>query len=210
VTQHDLSLLGVSSDAEGCSLPASIGNSEPRGAHLAIMVRPGYARRWQLCEDPRLPSRLGTKVRIRLASDTPQLIAPMSDCTYVLVPDISASAIWRPEVVRESRRGSMGGRGNGVVHVSNPSSPKAKLSGGQKWVIAGLILLQVPASAIFYPVAAVISLTGIGGPLSMILLTIGTMPLSLAMKRKAAWQSGGVLEIGGGSGPRGSSTASLT
>jgi hypothetical protein len=39
--------------------------------------------------------------------------------------------------------------------------------------------------------AAVISLTGIGVPLSVILLGIGTMPYSSAMKRKVAWQSGG-------------------
>lgn len=75
--------------------------------------------------------------------------------------------------------------------VSNPSSPKSKLTGRQKWLIAGLFLLQVPSSAIFYPLAAVFSLTGIGIPLSMILLGIGTMPFSLAMKRKVAWQSGG-------------------
>lgn len=73
----------------------------------------------------------------------------------------------------------------------DPSSSKVKLTGRQKWVIAGLLLLQVPAAAIFYPLAAVISLTGIGVPLSVILLGIGTMPYSSAMKRKVAWQSGG-------------------
>jgi hypothetical protein len=40
-------------------------------------------------------------------------------------------------------------------------------------------------------VATVIILTGVGAPLSMIFGAIGTMPFSLAMKRKAAWQSGG-------------------
>ena len=75
--------------------------------------------------------------------------------------------------------------------VSNPSPPKAKLTGRQKWLIAGLLVLQVPSSLIFYPLAAVFSLTGIGIPLSMIFLGIGTMPFSLAMKRKIAWQSGG-------------------
>ncbi len=74
--------------------------------------------------------------------------------------------------------------------VSNPSSPKAKLTAGQKWVIVGLILLQVPASLIFYPLAALFSLTGIGIPLSIVLLGVGTMPYSQAMKRKLAWQSG--------------------
>lgn len=74
--------------------------------------------------------------------------------------------------------------------VSNPSS-RSKLTGRQKWLIAGLILLQVPSSLIFFPLAAVFSLTGIGIPLSIIFLGIGTMPFSLAMKRKLAWQSGG-------------------
>jgi len=67
--------------------------------------------------------------------------------------------------------------------VSNPSSPKAKLIARKKWLIAGLLLLQVPSSLIFFPLAAVFSLTGIGIPLSMIFLGIGTMPFSLAMKR---------------------------
>jgi hypothetical protein len=75
--------------------------------------------------------------------------------------------------------------------VSNPNPPKAKLTGSQKWVIAGLICLQVPSGAILYPLATIIVLTGVGAPLSMILLRIGTMPFSLAMKRKAEWQSAG-------------------
>ena len=74
--------------------------------------------------------------------------------------------------------------------VANPNSPKVKLTGRQKWVIASLLCLQIPSSAIFYPVATIIVLTGVGAPLSIILLRIGTMPYTLAMKRKAAWQSG--------------------
>jgi len=74
--------------------------------------------------------------------------------------------------------------------VSDPNSPKVKLTSRQKWLIAGLICLQIPSSAIFYPVATIIVLTGVGAPLSIILLRIGTLPYSLAMKRKAAWQSG--------------------
>jgi hypothetical protein len=83
--------------------------------------------------------------------------------------------------------------------VSNPSSSKSKLTGRQKWLIAGLLFLQVPSSAIFYPLAAVFSLTGIGIPLSIIFLGIGTMPFSVAMKRKVAWQSGGGSEQSGSS-----------
>jgi hypothetical protein len=74
--------------------------------------------------------------------------------------------------------------------VSNPGSPMGSLSGSQKCVIAGLLLLQVPSSVIFYPLAALFALTGIGIPLSMIFLGIGTLPFSSAMKRKVAWQSG--------------------
>jgi hypothetical protein len=80
--------------------------------------------------------------------------------------------------------------------ASNPNSPKVKLTGRQKWVIAGLICLQVPSSLLFYPVATVIVLTGVGAPLSVVLLRVGSMPFSSAMKRKAAWQSGEQLESG--------------
>jgi hypothetical protein len=82
------------------------------------------------------------------------------------------------------------GGGSGLQAQIEPSPPKAKLSVGQKLVIAGLLCLQVPASAIFYPVATVIILTGVGAPLSMTLWAIGTKPLSLAMRWKTEWQSG--------------------
>jgi hypothetical protein len=80
--------------------------------------------------------------------------------------------------------------GSGHMVVANPNPPKVKLTGKQKWLIAALLFLQIPSSAIFYPVATIIVLTGVGAPLSIILLRIGTMPFSVAMKRKAAWQSG--------------------
>ena len=86
--------------------------------------------------------------------------------------------------------------------VANPNSPKVKLTGRQKWLIAGLLFLQIPSGAIFYPVATVIVLTGVGAPLSIILLRIGTMPYSLAMKRKAAWQSGEGRNVEQGPDPR--------
>jgi hypothetical protein len=69
-------------------------------------------------------------------------------------------------------------------------SAAVKLSVGQKMVIAGLLCLQIPSGAIFYPMATIIMLTGVGAPLSVIFWAIGTMPFSLAMKRKAEWQSG--------------------
>jgi hypothetical protein len=100
-----------------------------------------------------------------------------------------------PAFPSEPQRDTVSGAEAGHMVVSNPNSPKAKLTGSQKWVIAGLICLQVPSGAILYPLATVIVLTGVGAPLSMILLRIGTMPFSLAMKRKAAWQSGEEPEI---------------
>jgi hypothetical protein len=74
------------------------------------------------------------------------------------------------------------------VSTSPPS--KAKLSIKQKTLIAGLLFLQIPASALFYPAATIIILTGVGAPLSMALWAIGSMPYSSAMKRKRAWQYG--------------------
>lgn len=63
------------------------------------------------------------------------------------------------------------------------------MSPGQKSVIAGLLCLQILSAAIFYPPATIIILTGVGAPLSMILWRIGSIPFSLAMKRKALWQA---------------------
>jgi hypothetical protein len=90
----------------------------------------------------------------------------------------------------------------GHMVVPNSHSPKPKLTGSQKWIIAGLICLQVPSGAIFYPLATVIVLTGVGAPLSIILLRIGTMPFTSAMKRKAAWQSGEEPSVDHGQRPR--------
>jgi hypothetical protein len=79
--------------------------------------------------------------------------------------------------------------------VSNPSSPKTKLSAGQRLAIVGLLLLQIPSGALCYPPATIIMLTGVGAPLSVILWKIGTMPYSSAMRRKAVWQSGGAWNL---------------
>lgn len=85
---------------------------------------------------------------------------------------------------------------------SNPRSAKMKLTGGQKWLIAALLVLQIPSSLLFYPLAALFALTGIGVPLSLILTGIGTMPYSTAMKCKTAWQSGSGSGAGVGPEPR--------
>jgi hypothetical protein len=73
-----------------------------------------------------------------------------------------------------------------------PSSAKvkAKLTGRQKLLVGALLLLQVPSSLIFYPVAALFSITGVGVPVSLVLMGVGTLPYSSAMKCKTAWQEG--------------------
>ena len=67
-------------------------------------------------------------------------------------------------------------------------------------MIAGLLFLQIPSSLIFFPLAAIFAITGIFVPIAMVLMGIGTLPLSFAMKCKARWQGGGVPEnpTGGG------------
>jgi hypothetical protein len=79
---------------------------------------------------------------------------------------------------------------NDCMTQSPPRPPKAKLSAKQKMAIAGLLCLQIPAGAIFFPAATIIILTGVGAPISMALWAIGSMPFSLAMQRKRAWQAG--------------------
>lgn len=85
---------------------------------------------------------------------------------------------------------------------SNPRAAKTKLTGGQKWLIAALLVLQIPSSLLFYPLAALFALTGVGVPLSLILTGIGTMPYSTAMKCKTAWQHGSRPGVGVGPEPR--------
>jgi hypothetical protein len=76
--------------------------------------------------------------------------------------------------------------------VSHHHPPKSKLTGGQKWMITGLFLLQIPSSLILYPLAAVFAITGIFVPIAMALMAIGTLPLSFAMMFKDRWQGRGI------------------
>ncbi len=62
-------------------------------------------------------------------------------------------------------------------------------------MIAGLLFLQIPSSLVFYPLAAIFAITGIFIPIAMVLVGIGTLPLSFAMKCKDRWQGDGVLEV---------------
>ncbi len=72
-----------------------------------------------------------------------------------------------------------------------PSPTKSKLTGGQKLMIAGLLFLQIPSSQLFYPLAAIFAITGIFVPIAIVLMGIGSLPISLAMRYKHRWQDGG-------------------
>ena len=69
------------------------------------------------------------------------------------------------------------------------NSSKTKLSGGDKLIIVGLLCLEVPLGLFFIPLAAVLVLTGILAPLGVMSFAFGTLPLSLALKRKSKAQS---------------------
>ncbi len=58
-------------------------------------------------------------------------------------------------------------------------------------MIAGLLLLQIPSSLVFFPLAAIFAITGIFVPIAMVLIGMGTLPFSLAMRYKNSWQGDG-------------------
>jgi hypothetical protein len=68
--------------------------------------------------------------------------------------------------------------------------PTAAMPWADKLLIAGLFCLEIPFGVVFFPMAAVFVLTGILAPLGMASFALATMPFSLAMKHRAAWQSG--------------------
>ena len=75
--------------------------------------------------------------------------------------------------------------------MTDPISSTLKLTGGQKWMIAGLLVLQIPSSLLFYPLAAIFAITGIFVPIALVLVSVGTWPFSFAMRCKDRWQEGG-------------------
>ncbi len=92
--------------------------------------------------------------------------------------------------------------------VTNPNppnadptaKPKVKLRVWQKLSIALLFVIQVPVAVLFFTPAAVIALTGIGLPVSFILMGIGSSPATFAMNRKRAWQEVKPAQVGTGAG----------
>jgi hypothetical protein len=77
--------------------------------------------------------------------------------------------------------------------ASEKNVPKAPLTWDKKALVAGLLCLEIPFGIVFFPMAAVLVLTGILAPLGMMSFAVATMPLSLAMKYRTAWQSGGTV-----------------
>jgi hypothetical protein len=65
-------------------------------------------------------------------------------------------------------------------------------------LIAGLLFLEIPFGIVFFPMAAVLVLTGILAPLAVMAFKVATMPLSLSLKYKHTWQSEGNLPRRGG------------
>jgi hypothetical protein len=81
--------------------------------------------------------------------------------------------------------------------LSKTPSSTVTLSWKRKLVIAGLLCLEIPFGIVFFPMAAVLVLTGILAPLAIMVFKVATMPLTLSMKYKSAWQSEGHLDSGG-------------
>ena len=79
---------------------------------------------------------------------------------------------------------------------SPPAPPRTKLTAGRTCVLAGLYVLQVPWGLVFFPLAAIFAITGIFVPIAIVLVGIGTLPFSMAMKCKNRWQGGGVPQDG--------------
>lgn len=73
--------------------------------------------------------------------------------------------------------------------TENKGLPKAAMPWRLKALIAVLLCLQIPIGIFFFPLAAVLVLTGILAPLGMMCFTIARKPSSLAMKCRADWQS---------------------
>jgi hypothetical protein len=55
-------------------------------------------------------------------------------------------------------------------------------------MIAGLLIAQIPFALFFYPLAAIFAITGVFVPIAMLLMGIGTLPFSVAMRCKNRWQ----------------------
>ncbi len=67
----------------------------------------------------------------------------------------------------------------------NQGPIKVKMSGKQKLLFIGLLILQVPTGIILIPLAAILILPGFLAPFGLACFAIATKPFSMAMKIKA-------------------------
>jgi hypothetical protein len=58
-------------------------------------------------------------------------------------------------------------------------------------MIAGLLVLQVPWGLFFFPLAAIFAITGIFVPVAMVLMGIGTLPSTYAVRCRDRWRGSG-------------------
>jgi hypothetical protein len=61
-------------------------------------------------------------------------------------------------------------------------------------MMAGLLILQIPWGLFFLPLAAIFAITGIFVPIAIVLIGIGTLPFTFAMKCKHSWETNAVSE----------------
>jgi len=74
------------------------------------------------------------------------------------------------------------------TNASKTHLPKATLPWTKKMLIAGLLCLEIPFGLVFFPLAAVLVLTGVLAPLGIMSFAIATRPFSWAMKSRTAWR----------------------
>ncbi|MCU1363964.1 MAG: hypothetical protein JWM55_1792 [Acidimicrobiaceae bacterium] len=66
--------------------------------------------------------------------------------------------------------------------------PRATTPWKKKAFMAGLLCLEIPVGVFFFPLAAVLVLTGILAPLGILSFKVATMPFSRAMRCRTAGQ----------------------
>jgi hypothetical protein len=80
--------------------------------------------------------------------------------------------------------------------ASKAHLPRATLPWKKKALIAGLLCLEIPFGVVFFPLAAMLVLTGFLAPLGLMCFAIATMPFSQAMKLRAAREGASGPSIG--------------
>ena len=76
-----------------------------------------------------------------------------------------------------------------LLAESKVPPPKTALSFKRRLALGGLLCLEIPFGIVFFPMAAVLVLTGILAPLAIMVFKVATMPLTVWMNCKVAWQT---------------------